>query len=129
MKDYYKILDLQRDANITQIRTSYRRLALKLHPDVNESNSANEEFLEISEAYHVLKNIHKRARYNRLFDDHSDQKSDNNNGHNFKKKAEQNAKRDSQMKDIKFEKKTKRSGLFDRIVVIFEFIVNIFSLF
>ena len=64
MKDYYKILEVDSDASNERIRKSYRKLALKYHPDRNPGNSAAEEqFKEIAEAYGVLADPVKRAEY------------------------------------------------------------------
>ena len=67
MKDYYKILNLNHKAKVLDIRKSYRELALKLHPDVNTSETAEEEFIEINEAYQVLKNPSKKKNYDNLY--------------------------------------------------------------
>jgi len=64
MKDYYKILEVDQDASDEQIKQSYRRLALKYHPDRNPGDSsAEEQFKEIAEAYGVLVDPAKRAEY------------------------------------------------------------------
>jgi len=68
LKKYYQILNLSKEAGIKEIRKSYRRLALQLHPDVNNSADANERFIELGEAYEVLKNPVSRKRYDNLYD-------------------------------------------------------------
>ena len=66
-KDYYKILGVDRNANETDIKRAYRKLALKYHPDRNPNNPpAEEKFKEINEAYQVLSDPQKRARYDQL---------------------------------------------------------------
>jgi len=63
-KDYYEILGLKKDATPEEIKKVYRKLALKYHPDRNSSDSTAEgKFKEINEAYQVLNNPEKRARY------------------------------------------------------------------
>lgn len=63
-KDYYKILGVKRGADEKEIKSAYRRLARKYHPDVNPGDpTAEEKFKEISEAYEVLSDPHKRAQY------------------------------------------------------------------
>lgn len=66
-KDYYQILGVSRAASESEIRSAYRRLALKHHPDRNSgSKLAEEKFKEINEAYQVLSNTEKRAGYDAL---------------------------------------------------------------
>lgn len=66
-KDYYKILGVERGASEKDIKDAYRKLARKFHPDVNPGNSnAAESFKEINEAYQVLSDREKRARYDNL---------------------------------------------------------------
>lgn len=66
-KDYYKILGVERNANKDQIKRAYRELAKKIHPDRNPGNKkAEEQFKEVNEAYQVLSDPEKRARYDQL---------------------------------------------------------------
>jgi DnaJ-class molecular chaperone len=66
-KDYYKILGVSRTADDKEIKTAYRKLARKYHPDVNPGNNAAEErFKEISEANEVLSDPRKRAQYDQF---------------------------------------------------------------
>jgi len=62
-RDYYEILDIQKNASKDEIKNAYRKLALKFHPDRNKSPDAEEKFKEISEAYAVLSDDEKRTRY------------------------------------------------------------------
>lgn len=62
-KDYYHILGISKDAIPSEIKKSYRRLALKYHPDRNPDESAIEQFREITEAYGVLIDQDKRRKY------------------------------------------------------------------
>ena len=63
-KDYYKILGVDRNADDKTIKTAYRRLARKHHPDVNKGST--ERFKEINEAHSVLSDPEKRKRYDAL---------------------------------------------------------------
>jgi molecular chaperone DnaJ len=63
-KDYYKVLGIDRAADEKTIKTAYRRLARKHHPDVSKGSA--EKFKEIAEAYEVLSDPEKRKRYDSL---------------------------------------------------------------
>jgi DnaJ-class molecular chaperone len=65
-KDYYKILGVDRKADDKTIKSAYRRLARKFHPDVAKTKDATERFKEVSEAYEVLSDPEKRRRYDSL---------------------------------------------------------------
>jgi len=66
-RDYYKVLDVAREADKNQIKRAYRKLAVQYHPDRNtEDPQASEKFREATEAYEVLKDPQKRAQYDRF---------------------------------------------------------------
>ena len=65
-KDYYEILGVSRDADSSAIKSAYRKLARKYHPDVNKTKEAEEKFKDINEAYEVLSDKNKRQRYDSL---------------------------------------------------------------
>ena len=62
-RDYYEVLGISKDTQINEIKSQYRKLALKFHPDRNKSSEAAEHFKEISEAYAVLSDTKKRQLY------------------------------------------------------------------
>ena len=66
-RDYYEILNVQKNATFEEIKRSYRKLAVQYHPDKHQGEKAAEEkFKEISEAYEVLSDSDKRAAYDRF---------------------------------------------------------------
>ena len=66
-RDYYEVLGVGRDASEAQIKSAYRKLALKYHPDRNPDDAQAEEmFKEASEAYEVLSDAQKKANYDRF---------------------------------------------------------------
>jgi len=66
-QDYYKTLGVDRNASDKEIRKAYRRLARQYHPDVNPGDASSEEkFKEINEAYQVLSDADKRAKYDQI---------------------------------------------------------------
>src|SRR6476646_5727503 len=78
-RDYYAVLGVPRTATEKDIKTAYRKLARKHHPDVNPGDKKSEnQFKEIGEAYSVLSDADKRAKYDRW-------------GHNWEKIEQANA--------------------------------------
>jgi curved DNA-binding protein len=65
-KDYYQILGVEPGASETDIKTAYRRLARKYHPDVSKEAGAEENFKAVNEAYEALRDPEKRRAYDQL---------------------------------------------------------------
>lgn len=65
-RDYYEVLGVQRDAATDQIRSAYRKLARKYHPDVNKAADASSKFKEATQAYEVLGDEQKRKMYDQF---------------------------------------------------------------
>jgi len=65
-KDYYEILGLEPSAGEAEIKSAYRRLARKFHPDVSKEAGAEEKFKSVNEAYEALRDPQKRAAYDQL---------------------------------------------------------------
>jgi curved DNA-binding protein len=83
-KDYYKTLGVERNASAEEIKKTYRKLAMKYHPDRNKDDKQAEEmFKSINEAYEVLGDPKKRARYDQLGDSYSQWQNRGGNPGNF----------------------------------------------
>ena len=64
-KNFYEILELTPNATEEEIKTSYRKLARKFHPDVNKDSNAGQMFKDILNAYETLSDENKRKNYER----------------------------------------------------------------
>ena len=66
-RDYYEILGVERNASKDELKKAYRKLAMQFHPDRNPGDKESEEkFKEAAEAYEILNNDDKRAKYDRF---------------------------------------------------------------
>jgi DnaJ-class molecular chaperone len=68
IKDYYKILNVNKKASTLKIKKTFRKLVKELHPDVKKSKTTRDDFVEIIEAYEVLSHRIKRIQYDKLYD-------------------------------------------------------------
>ncbi len=65
-RDYYEVLGVPRDATPEHVKKAFRKLAMKYHPDRNNSGDAGEQFKAVNEAYEVLSDQERRAMYDRF---------------------------------------------------------------
>ncbi|QZX48859.1 terminal organelle assembly protein TopJ [Mycoplasma sp. E35C] len=76
-RDYYEVLEIDRDADEREIKRAFRKLAKKYHPDTNQGDADAERlFKEVNEAYEVLSNEEKKARYDKYGHDGLDREGD-----------------------------------------------------
>jgi molecular chaperone DnaJ len=69
VKDYYSTLGISKNASKEEIKTAYKKLAKKYHPDINQEKGAEEKFKEINQAYATLSDDKKRAHYDQFGED------------------------------------------------------------
>ena len=82
----YQILSVNNNASFDEIKYSYRKLALDLHPDKNKNNSSDVMFKKVTEAYHFLKNQNKRSNNQSSFSKKSQNKPKTNSKYKFYKR-------------------------------------------
>jgi curved DNA-binding protein len=121
-KDYYKILGVNKDASQDEIKKSYRKLAKKYHPDSNKDKDAENKFKEISEAFNVLNDKDKKAKYDAVGSSYNRFKTTGGNNTDFwdewlKKNTNNNSKTKNTAKTAKdfFNEGGTMSDFFERI--------------
>lgn len=70
LKDFYKVLELEQKCSKEQIKTSFRTLSKKYHPDMNNSDDAHVKFIELNNAYKILSDDEKRIKYDKAYEKH-----------------------------------------------------------
>lgn len=130
MNDYYYVLGISRKANQTEIKTAYRKLSKKFHPDLNGGDKFFEDrFKEIQTAYETLTNVSKKARYDRLlnnFSNTNNYQSSNQNSYSNTNKREQEKPKE-QNKDEEFS--ISNSKLFVYLIIGFIVIFGLIKTF
>lgn len=82
--NYYEILEVKYNATHDEIKKSYRRLAMKYHPDRNPQNkNAENKFKEIQKAYEILSNVQKRTFYSQFGDENNQYSNNSKKNNNF----------------------------------------------
>lgn len=99
-KNYYKVLEIAKNATQAEIRKAYKRLSLKYHPDKNKSPNATEKFKEIGGAYAILSDKVKRQKFDR-------EETASENHSNTNEKQKYNRKKDEKQDDHKKDEKSK----------------------
>lgn len=136
MKNYYKTLELNQNATLDEIKKSYRKLAFEYHPDHNKSQNANAFFIEITEAYEILKDIEKRKIYDDLLFGKNSKTTEESMG-NWQNQAKQKAEQHSAMDYDVFKNNimnelalvAKHSGNFGCLIfIVFGFIISFYML-
>jgi DnaJ-class molecular chaperone len=82
-KDFYELLGVSKDTPKDKIKSAYRKMALKYHPDRNKDSDAEEKFKEINEAYEVLSNDQKKSAYDQFGHAAFDPRSGPGAGHTY----------------------------------------------
>lgn len=82
-KDFYEVLGISKNASKEEIKSAYRKMALKYHPDRNKESDAEEKFKEINEAYEVLSNDQKKSAYDQFGHAAFDPSSGGFGGHTY----------------------------------------------
>jgi hypothetical protein len=119
-KDYFKILELEKDAGPDEIKRAYRQLAKKYHPDINKAPDAHEQFIKITEAYEILINqdLHEYYYHRETARDHGFMREQYEKA---RQEARESARRYARMKYEKFVREQeafKKSGWHDLILTI-----------
>lgn len=136
MKDYYKLLGISRSAKAAAVRKAYRKLALKLHPDINKSPDAHDRFVELTEVYEVLKHQKRKRQYDQLYDYnilekepkkpqtyHKREGKWNQNINRSSERGKKKGQRYSQTSYNLFKRRTSFWSIFEPIVIVLEFLM------
>lgn len=122
MKDYYKILELTRQATQSDIKKAFRILALKYHPDKNKEPNAQEMFINIYEAYEILSKEHSKKLYDSIWDEQfgfKPQKAPESEYAQYKQEEQKATARAQQEANTSFEEFKYR--VLDKLVLAYDY--------
>lgn len=128
MKNYYDVLGIAKSSRLKEIRAAYRKLALRFHPDVNPSSSSNKKFLEINEAYSVLRDAVRRAHYDKLLVSNVSNKRQEKWSRDVKRSADKGRNRGQRYAEKPIDEMDSKTSAWhwDILGVILEFLFSLF---
>lgn len=129
LENYYKILGIEADSDINKIKRTFRQMALKLHPDVNDSADAKEKFQELCEAYEVIL-AHLNQPETISADREFIEREDLYSWEEIMRQAHEKARKRAQMKyeKLKAEQELFENSIWKDIVIILKYIGSFFAL-
>ncbi|MBI2966831.1 MAG: DnaJ domain-containing protein [Bacteroidetes bacterium] len=116
MKDYYKILGVEKSDPDNAIKKRYRKLAKSLHPDINRSPDSDRLFALINEAYATLSDPDERKKYDLRLQRFSQPPMQTDYARQYHQRKNYNRRSDSYYRFIRFVKKEKKVTLLDKIL-------------
>jgi hypothetical protein len=124
---YFKILNLPSDANLESIKKAYRKIALQIHPDVNEAPDAAEKFRELCEAYEILISHKSDANGDELYDNSSEAIY---NWENVIREAREKAKERARMRyaKIKADQEIFEKSEFRDLILFFKYAWSVLAI-
>lgn len=128
-KDYYKILEVNRNTSDEVIKMAYKALVKKYHPDLNKENMevANFKIKEINEAYAVLGDCTKRQIYNNEYDKYKIREKENSNHYSYSKSNTSNYYTSNN--EQKSNKYANKLSFREKIIILILVIISIFIFF
>ena len=106
--DYYKILEIEKNVNSKEIKSAFRRQAIKWHPDKNLNIDVNEKMQLINEAYLILKDVEARKHYDLEYDKFKAYKNEQNKKSDYRK-----SEKEKIYEEYKFDDETLKKWMFN----------------